>query len=377
MTEYEYPIPPENYAAYPEHLKSAGELFGDYLTEIAENQSAEPISIGFPLLQDTIRAVLNKGLICIGAAPSAGKTTLIMQIANSIATNNGKKQPRNVLIFALEMSRNELIAREISRLSYVLPKISGSAFKGEARTASELLDGATYDNGQRVLFTENQAAYIKQVQDFFKYDAGQRLYIYEGAGTVTADTIADTARQFVKDHPDERPPVIFVDYLQLLSDTRARADARQTADQAAFALKQLSRELKTPVFVVSSTARNHYYETDPEGFGKESGGIEYSADTTLFLQYKQAFEYTGSEREAQIKTAASADTREIIISIIKNRAGQRNIAIKYEYLPKYNAFRETSYYILPYGAATGDEQKSTRRTKTTGSAIDDYFSNRR
>lgn len=349
MTEYEYQT--EQRA---EPLKSACELFPDYIAEIKENQSTEPISIGFPLLQDTIRAALNKGLICIGAAPSAGKTTLIMQIANSIANSGKGKTPRNVLVFALEMSRNELIAREISRLSYILPTLSGSAYKGEARTAAELLDGSTYDNGKRVLFTESQAEYIKQVQDFFKYGAGQRLYIYEGGGIVTADTIAATARQFVKDHPNERPPVIFIDYLQLLSAPRAGADPRQTADQSAFALKQLSRELKTPVFVVSATARTHYYETAPEGFGKESGGIEYTADTTLFLQYKQAFEYSGAEAEQQCRKAGSADAREVVISVIKNRAGRRNIMIAYEYQPKYNAFRERKYYNRPIKSSSPD-----------------------
>jgi replicative DNA helicase len=55
---------------------------------------------------------LYEGLYIVGAMSSLGKTTFVTQIGDQIA-NNGT----DVLIFSLEMSRYELMAKSISRLT--------------------------------------------------------------------------------------------------------------------------------------------------------------------------------------------------------------------------------------------------------------------
>jgi len=341
------PIGNEPPASVPDvpSVKSVSDLFGDFLAEVERNKQGTPISIGFPKLQEIIRPALTRGLICLGAAPSAGKTTFIMQAAYNIAT--AARGARDVLAFSLEMPRNELIARDLSRLTYQLPKVSGG-FKGDPKTAAEILSGMTYDigSGQRVNYTERDARLLQQAQDHYRA-AARRLYIYESNREITVDDVAAIAEKFTAEHRGQ-PPVIIVDYLQLLAPTDSRADERRANTHNVVVLKSLSKTLGgvgTTVVAVSSTARSNYYDTAVEGFGKESGGIEYSADSTMFMQYEACFTLEGdaSARERAAKAEAAKDDRAIVVSVIKNRAGRRNQHICYTYRAKYNIFEERGY----------------------------------
>lgn len=358
MSNTDIPLPPEPQASAAEapaipKVPSAAEMFPDFLKEVDKNRTGEPISIGFPLLQGVIRNALIKGLICIGAAPSAGKTAFIMQMAYNIAS--AKNGARDVLIFALEMPRNELIARDISRITYMLKRINPN-IRGEAKTTAEILSGTVYDNsGNRVNFSENDKSLLNHACDTYKRVA-ERIYIYESNEELTADKVSEIARNFTKEHNGE-PPVIFIDYLQLLSPPDTRSDERRTNTHNTVVFKNLSKDIGgkgTTVFAISATARANYYESDPEGFGKESGGIEYTADATLFMQYAPCFDnYTAKGRteadriknkENAAKAEAAKDDREIIVSVIKNRAGRRNQYIKYTYHAKYNTYDETGAF---------------------------------
>lgn len=85
-------------------------------------------------------------LICVGAISSLGKTSWVLQIASQIA-----EQGKDVLIFSLEMSRDELNAKTISRYSYIrrLEKAQKMEYFDEDLelfTTSEILKGDIYKN---------------------------------------------------------------------------------------------------------------------------------------------------------------------------------------------------------------------------------------
>ena len=62
---------------------------------------------------------LGGNLIVLGAISSLGKTTFALQIADQIAA-----QKKDVLIFSLEMSKNELNAKSISRNGFKLTHLN-------------------------------------------------------------------------------------------------------------------------------------------------------------------------------------------------------------------------------------------------------------
>lgn len=375
----------ERAAADVPKIPSNAEKYSEYRRELETNAESDPAYIGFNSLQAIIRTALIKGLICIGAAPSAGKTTFVMQIAGAIASKQ-----RHVLVFSLEMSRAELIARDVSRLSYELPRQSPAKFGDiEPRTVAEILSGCTYDHGQCVRLSERQRERLDRVESYYNSGMGQYIHVMENDTRLTAADMTTIARRFVIDHPGEQPPVIIVDYLQLIRAADRYSDERRATDDNVWALKTMCRELHTPVFAITATARANYYETDPEGFGKESGGIEYTADCTMFMQTAAAFENysdegrTADERAKQrtnrIKQSLDGDTRKIIVSIIKNRAGRRNQYIAYDYSPAYNCFIESGIYMRTYneyGKKPKEEQqtstgKKKKRTQTTTPGYDD------
>ena len=79
-----------------------------------------------------------EGLYIVGAISSLGKTTLVTQIGDQIASGG-----QDVLVFSLEMARAELMAKSISRhtLTLALARKWGTAC---AKTARGVTDGRRY-----------------------------------------------------------------------------------------------------------------------------------------------------------------------------------------------------------------------------------------
>ena len=104
----------------------------------------------------------------------------------------------------------------------------------------------------------------------------------------------------------EKPPVIFLDYLQIIPSKQK--DAKSAADDTARKLKVFQRDTGTIAF---------------ESF-KESGGIEFSADIIWGLQFYATKELkdAGTQKNREIIDAAKAETpRKVHLKCLKNRNG--------------------------------------------------------
>ena len=86
---------------------SAAASMESFFAEMAEKK--KPYATGFNMLDRELKGGLFAGLTIVGALTSAGKTTLVMQMADTMA-----QAGNDVLIFSLETGRNELIAKSIS-----------------------------------------------------------------------------------------------------------------------------------------------------------------------------------------------------------------------------------------------------------------------
>ncbi len=84
----------------------------EFIDGIANSVDTPFLPTGFPKLDNVLDGGLYEGLYIIGAISSLGKTTIITQIADQVAS-----QGHDVLIFSLEMARSELMAKSISRLA--------------------------------------------------------------------------------------------------------------------------------------------------------------------------------------------------------------------------------------------------------------------
>lgn len=294
---------------------------GQFAADIESFQRSAEVKTGFSLLDEKIGGGLYVGLYVLGAVPTLGKTTYALQLADQIA-----EQHRHVLFFSLEQSRLELVSKSISRMAREL--YPGD--QRELKTSLQIRKGYTSEevNHAQQIYTEAAARYITIVEGDFK---------------TTAEMIRTTAEQFIKEN--DETPIIIIDYLQILRPEAGSrtSDQRLTTELNITALRQMARDLSTPVMVISSFNRTNYMQTvDYESF-KETGGIEYTADVLLGMEYEVISTLDGKNTTANRETVSQAKEsaeRKIRLKCLKNRYGQSYFEIPMKYYPRYDYFIE-------------------------------------
>lgn len=279
------------------------------------------IPTGFHNLDTLLDGGLYEGLYILGAISSLGKTTFSMQMADQIA-----QQGNNVLIFSLEMARNELISKSISRLT-LLDVLENNGDIRNAKTARGITTKSRY-----AYYNQTEKTLIEQsVRAYSKY--ARNIYIHEGIGNIGADYIRDVVDRHIK--YTGQKPVVIIDYLQILAPADPRQTDKQNTDKAVLELKRISRDYKIPVFAISSFNRDSYTESVSMKSFKESGAIEYSSDVLIGLQLAGAGEKCFDVAEAKKK-----NPREVELIILKNRNGLAHRGVILQYYPMFNYYKE-------------------------------------
>ena len=310
------------------NTRCASSYIGEFWNVVAGRANTPPISTGFYGLDEALGGGLYEGLIAIGAISSLGKTTLVQQIADNIAMG---KSGYDVIYISLEMSRLELMAKTISRLTYINTVYNGECGADErnAKTTRGILDGSRYRN-----YSDQEKELIGlSVRDY--EEIARRMFIEEGMGNVGTKEI----RELVRTHEEAtgNKPVLIIDYLQLLAPADPRASDKQNMDRSIMELKRISRDFKIPVIVISSLNRMNY--TAGTGITelafKESGAIEYSVDTLIGLEFPDVKDMK------DVREAKARNPRDIDLVIIKNRnAGIPKDQVQFRYNPLFNFFEE-------------------------------------
>lgn len=314
---------------------SMGSFRSEYQKQRERNSSSPRISTGFSKLDEVLGGGIRPSLIFLGAITSIGKTTLVMQIADHIA-----KQGKDVIIFALEMSRFELVSRSISRESYRIAKAQQTPQQGNALTYYEISDGQP--------LTAAKTNILKQAEDYYFKAIAPHIFIVEGEGQVTAEFI----RNYVQQHTEltGAAPVVIVDYLQLLQPPKDqyRLSDKQVVDINTMELKHISRDYTTPVIAVMSLNRAAYNEDVNLASGKESGAIEYGCDILL-----------GMNQEKENDDG----TRSIYIDVLKHRGGIKDRRVTFTYAPAYSSFKDNAAMRIPKKKDQGSSAAVTETVK--------------
>lgn len=313
--------------------------------EIEANIDRKAIPTGFGNLDAILNGGLYAGLYSIGGISSVGKTAFSMQIADNIA-----KEETDVLVFALEMATNELIARSISRYSFLKARdLYGTTAR--AKKTWQVL----YDNRVRSTSTE-EAKLLEVAKNSYFSEVAPRLYIHEGIGNIGINEITQEVKKHIAITGNK--PVVMIDYLQILAPYNMHYSDKQNTDKAVIELKRLSRDEGIPVVAVSSFNREGYYQSVSLASFKESGSIEYTSDVIIGIQFwgmdrnpEETKETEYTKRVKAIMDEQEARGREenfqdIQIKVLKNRMGKRNSTRMYLY-PAYNYFTEENQYKNP------------------------------
>lgn len=285
-------------AIAPQGVQQQPTLEDEFLAYLGRRGGAAVMSTGIAGLDKALDGGLHAGLTVLGAVSSMGKTSLMLQMADTLAAAG-----RNVLFITIEMSRMELIAK--------------SAVRGTKERARPLLDGKLPEEKVRGLISA------------YRQKTGGRVELWEPDAPLTPAFLDEKVSAFCEQHES---PVLFLDYLQLVAPARTGMTEKQTADAAVAILKQLARQYDMPVVAASSLNREAYRPGSAEpGLSafKESGSVEYSADLLLVLKYR-------TDADKEIKTGP----RHLVLTILKNRFGATGESIPLDYEPEKELFRD-------------------------------------
>lgn len=334
---------------------SAGAFLGEWLEEMEANAARLVTCTGFNRLDKALDGGLYPGLYVIGAISSLGKTTLTLQIADNIAA-----QGQDVLFFSLEMSKSELIARSISRLTYEEAQRRDVIYA--AKTTRAIM--SRYDD---ILQQSRDAAIFYAALENYKAYAGN-LYFIHGIGNVTFETIRERTEKHIK--VTGRKPIVIIDYLQTLApaDPKATPTDKQNTDRNVTELKRLSRDNDIIVFCISSFNRDNYKDTAGMASFKESGAIEYGSDILIGLEAYGAG--VTLKTESDIEEAKKKQPREIELKILKNRNGAAGNRVSFDYHTKYNCFVDVDQRPKPEKPDSGKGGKGKGgKNKTVNSDV--------
>jgi replicative DNA helicase len=342
--------------------ESAAAHLPAFIDRISTNKKVKPIPTGFAELDFILDGGLfGDTLYFIGSISSLGKTTLALQIADNVA-----QQGETALIFSLEMARTELMAKSISRTSF----LSSGGDTLSSATAREVMTGnyETIKTKNNLIYlseteqSEKRANISQSITDYSLY--AEKVVIHEGIGVTNIQTIKDTVKRFIR---AGIKPVVFIDYMQIIAPSNDRKTDKQTLDETVMLLKQMAREYKIAIIGVSSFNRESYTSPVSMASFKESGAIEYSSDVLIGLQLEGIEDYSKLS-EAQKKNSGfdvnelkSQYPRKIELKVLKNRNGPTGNILNYELYSKYNYFKE----VKPYGVFVESEQPP-RATKGKG-----------
>ena len=217
---------------------------------------------GFTYL-DAITSGLNKSdLIIIAARPGMGKTSFAMNIATNVARHSDK----DVVVFNLEMSREQLATRLLST---------------EAIVDSNCLRNGRISGDDWVRLATS-AGYL----------SGLPLYIDDTASMTVPQMKAKLRRT-------KNLGLVIIDYLQLMESTTKSDNRVVVISEITRQLKVMAKELNVPVILLSQLSRSVESRTDKRPMLsdlRESGSIEQDADIVLFL-YRDAYYNKESTRQ--------------------------------------------------------------------------------
>ena len=233
-----------------------------------DKQKIRGVPTGYRDLDNMLAGLQRSDLFILAARPSMGKTAFVLNLAHKIAVES--KEP--VLIFSLEMSKEQLVDRLLSMESGV--------------DAWALRTGNLTDND------------FEKIGHAMGTLSEAQMFIDDTPGITISDLRTKARRE-----AHQRPlGLIIVDYLQLMSGGSrfgSEGNRVQEISEISRGLKGVAREMNVPLIALSQLSRsveNRTPQIPQLSDLRESGSIEQDADVVAFL-YREDYYNPESDRK--------------------------------------------------------------------------------
>ncbi len=262
------------------------------------------ITTGFSKLDEMTSGMQKSDLIILAARPAMGKTAFAL----SLARNAAVKGKASVMIFSLEMAKEQLTQRLLSMES----KVDLHTLK------TGRLDRRDWDD-------------LNVALDIL---SNSNIHIDDTAGISIMEMKSKCRRLKAEAGLD----LVIIDYLQLMNP-EGKADSRtQEISVISRNLKLLARELDCPVLVLSQLSRAPEQRTDHRPMLsdlRESGSIEQDADIVIFLYRDEYYNKEDTEKPGEC---------EVIVA--KHRSGPTG-SVDVAWIERYTQFKDKASGNIP------------------------------
>ncbi len=269
----------------------------DNLSEAAASGNKIPgIPTGLADLDRMILGLNKSELILVAARPGMGKTSIALNTALHAAVNEGK----TIAIFSLEMSREQLVSRLLSKAALI--------------PSQNLMTGQ---------LTPQQ---WRNITDAAQTLSATDIRIDDNPSLTVSEMNAQCRRIPKLD-------LVIIDYLQLMQSAGSghswsNESRTQAVSDISRMMKIMAKELNVPVICLSQLSRANESRQDKRPMLsdlRESGAIEQDADVVIGL-YRDGY----YNKECENPNLAEA-------IILKNRKGATG-TVELTWLPEYTSF---------------------------------------
>lgn len=291
--------------------KAMGEI-----QKMLSKEESDGLFTGYKDLDNLTNGLKSAEMIVIAARPSVGKTSLAMNIVENISFSpKYVNNPKNILVFSLEMSAPSLAMRLIC---------------GKAKVNMNDL--------RKGFVAKNYAEKLNEISQQFQQAP---IWVDDTSG-LSINQIRAKARR-VKSR--NGLSLIVVDYLQLISGDKYSSSRENEISVISRGLKSMAKELEVPVIVLSQLNRDSEKEKREPRLSdlRESGSIEQDADIVMLLGKQRKGE---DIRESDVSQTSDEDQGEDFEPIKLILAKQRNGPTGYvnlAFVRKYTKFESLQY----------------------------------
>ena len=255
------------------------------------------IPTGFHDLDEKTSGLQRSDLIIVAARPGMGKTAFALNIAQQSAVKHGT----SVIIFSLEMSKEQLGQRLLAMQARVeMQKLKQGDL--DRKDWDRVSLGVDELNGSKIVIDDTPGISLMEMRNKCR-----RLKAEQGLD------------------------LIVVDYLQLMTFEGRKTDNRQQEISALSRnMKLLAREMNCPVILLSQLSRAPELRQDKRPMLsdlRESGSIEQDADIVIFL-YRDDYYNENTEKPGVCE-----------VNIAKHRSGPTD-KIELTWVSRYTKFSD-------------------------------------
>ena len=291
----------------------------DTLDDTTEQMKSTVLKWGFSRIDENLPIL--PGSYLLGALPSMGKTAFALQVAANIC-----EQGKSVLYVSYEPTSTQMAYKDLARY-WFLKNWGKNAQADFVPSAKDLMLGKFPQN---TMFTE---AEMKKVREELRTKR-KKFYFLQGQKETAQDLIGK-----IKFFVNRGVKFIIIDYIQLIKGTDPKKTVREQIDETVRDLQIFQSQNKLSMLFISSFNRENYRKYACLESFKESGGLEYTADGMLAIQFdsdSDAKVFTDNKKFQELK---QKQPRDIELVCVKNRWGM-DFVDKFAYHSKHETFFE-------------------------------------